>query len=239
MRRDGRDRRRRDRGHRPGHRRGAEPGTALPLAIWVEVAGRKMQPDFEPILERQIHHLVNGAEGIWHMGQRDIVWTRVSKSGFAKGLRLRHYGEILHAKLLSRLPGHRGQGQGHADHRPGRGRAAPGRRPQGLRRAQPPAGVDDRRVGGHLLLLPAVPVLRAQPRLHHHAGAAGPVRRLQLAGRQGRLRDRRDRPQPAGQEGRMPRPGAAASGRASTSTSIRTATRPSTASAPTPSWTSP
>ncbi|MDD5708092.1 MAG: acetyl-CoA decarbonylase/synthase complex subunit alpha/beta, partial [Kiritimatiellae bacterium] len=79
-------------------------GTALPLAIWVEVAGRKMQPDFEPILERQIHHLVNGAEGIWHMGQRDIVWTRVSKSGFAKGLRLRHYGEILHAKLLSDYP---------------------------------------------------------------------------------------------------------------------------------------
>ena len=81
-----------------------EPGAALPLAIWVEAAGRKMQPDFEPILERQIHHLVNGAEGIWHMGQRDIVWTRVSKAGFAKGLRLRHYGEILHAKLLSDYP---------------------------------------------------------------------------------------------------------------------------------------
>ncbi len=80
------------------------PGTALPLAIWVEVAGRKMQPDFEPILERQIHHLVNGAEGIWHMGQRDTVWTRVSKAGFANGLRLRHYGEILHAKLLSEYP---------------------------------------------------------------------------------------------------------------------------------------
>ncbi|MBN2451951.1 MAG: CO dehydrogenase/CO-methylating acetyl-CoA synthase complex subunit beta, partial [Lentisphaeria bacterium] len=80
------------------------PGTALPLAIWVEVAGRKMQSDFEPILERQIHHLVNSAEGIWHMGQRDIVWTRVSKNGFARGLRLRHYGEILHAKLLSDYP---------------------------------------------------------------------------------------------------------------------------------------
>jgi acetyl-CoA synthase len=80
------------------------PGTALPLAIWVEAAGRKMQPDFEPILERQIHHMVNGAEGIWHMGQRDIVWTRVSKAGFAKGLRLRHYGDILHAKMLSDYP---------------------------------------------------------------------------------------------------------------------------------------
>ncbi|MFA5042980.1 MAG: acetyl-CoA decarbonylase/synthase complex subunit alpha/beta [Kiritimatiellia bacterium] len=82
----------------------APAGTALPLAIWVEAAGRKMQPDFEPILERQIHHMLNGAEGIWHMGQRDIVWTRVSKAGFAKGLRLRHYGDILHAKLLSDYP---------------------------------------------------------------------------------------------------------------------------------------
>ena len=79
-------------------------GEAIPLGIWVEVAGRKMQSDFEPILERQIHHLVNGAEGIWHMGQRDIIWTRVSKAGFAKGLRLRHYGEIIHAKLLSEYP---------------------------------------------------------------------------------------------------------------------------------------
>lgn len=79
-------------------------GSALPLAIWVEAAGRKMQTDFEPILERQIHHLLNGAEGIWHMGQRDIVWTRVSKTGFERGLRLRHYGEILHAKFLSDYP---------------------------------------------------------------------------------------------------------------------------------------
>jgi len=81
-----------------------ESGSALPLGIWVEVAGRKMQGDFEPILERQIHHLVNGAEGIWHMGQRDIVWTRVSRSGFQKGLRLRHYGEIIHAKFLDDYP---------------------------------------------------------------------------------------------------------------------------------------
>ena len=81
-----------------------EAGGRLPLGIWVEVAGRKMQSDFEPILERQIHHMINGAEGIWHMGQRDIVWTRVSKAGFAKGLRLKHYGEILHAKLLADYP---------------------------------------------------------------------------------------------------------------------------------------
>ena len=81
-----------------------EPGTALPLAIWAEVAGRKMQADFEPILERQIHHLINGAEGVWHMGQRDIIWVRISKGAYAKGFTIRHLGEILHARLLSDYP---------------------------------------------------------------------------------------------------------------------------------------
>ena len=81
-----------------------EEGGALPLAIWVEVAGRKMQADFEPILERQIHHLVNGGEGIWHMGQRDIIWIRISKAAKAKGFTIRHLGEILHAKFLNEYP---------------------------------------------------------------------------------------------------------------------------------------
>ena len=77
---------------------------ALPIGIWVEVAGRKMQPDFEPILERQIHHLINGAEGIWHMGQRDINWIRISKAAKEKGFKIRHLGEILHAKFLNDYP---------------------------------------------------------------------------------------------------------------------------------------
>ena len=34
-------------------------GQNLPIAILVEVAGREMQSDFEPILERQFHHLIN------------------------------------------------------------------------------------------------------------------------------------------------------------------------------------
>ncbi len=47
------------------------------MAVYVEVAGRKMQEDYEPILERQIHHLVNYAQGIMHIGQRDIAWYRI------------------------------------------------------------------------------------------------------------------------------------------------------------------
>ncbi|MDO8722303.1 MAG: CO dehydrogenase/CO-methylating acetyl-CoA synthase complex subunit beta, partial [Syntrophales bacterium] len=71
----------------------------LPLAIQVEVAGRKMQEDFEPILERQIHHLINYAQGIMHIGQRDIAWVRISKGSVEKGFKLADLGKILHAKL--------------------------------------------------------------------------------------------------------------------------------------------
>jgi len=74
-------------------------GDKLPLGIYVQVAGRKMQSDFEPILERQIHHLINYAQGIMHIGQRDISWVRVSKSAIEKGFTLKDIGVILHAKF--------------------------------------------------------------------------------------------------------------------------------------------
>jgi acetyl-CoA synthase len=74
-------------------------GSQLPLAIVVEVAGREMQEDYEPILERQMHHLINYAQGTMHIGQRDIAWLRVSKQAVEKGFRLSHIGTILHAKL--------------------------------------------------------------------------------------------------------------------------------------------
>jgi acetyl-CoA synthase len=76
-----------------------EEGSKIPFAIWVEVAGREMQPDFEPILERQIHDFINGANGIFHLGQRDINWLRISKEAKQKGFKFKHFGSILHAKL--------------------------------------------------------------------------------------------------------------------------------------------
>ena len=76
-----------------------EAGSQLPLAIAVEVAGRNMQEDYEPILERQIHHQINYAQGAMHIGQRDIAWLRVSKQAVEKGFKLSHIGTLLHAKL--------------------------------------------------------------------------------------------------------------------------------------------
>ncbi len=74
-------------------------GSSMPLAIIVEVAGREMEADYEPILERQIHHLVNYAQGVWHQGQRDIAWLRIGNTAKEKGFTLRHIGDLLHAKL--------------------------------------------------------------------------------------------------------------------------------------------
>ena len=76
-----------------------EPGGAMPLAIEVLIAGRKMQRDFEGIMERQIHRWTSHAMGFMHTGQRDQIWCRVSRKAFAAGFRLRHLGTILHAKL--------------------------------------------------------------------------------------------------------------------------------------------
>ena len=76
-----------------------EEGSILPIGIWVEVAGREMQPDFEPILERQIHDYVNGAHGVLHIGQRDIDWIRISKEAKEKGFKFSHLGSIIHAKF--------------------------------------------------------------------------------------------------------------------------------------------
>lgn len=78
---------------------GVREGSQIPLAIWVEVAGREMQPDFEPILERHIHDFINCAHGVFHMGQRDINWVRISKEAKEKGFKFKHFGSIIHAKL--------------------------------------------------------------------------------------------------------------------------------------------
>ncbi|HUT46601.1 MAG TPA: hypothetical protein VMX36_09970, partial [Sedimentisphaerales bacterium] len=40
----------------------------------------------------------NEAQGLWHMGQRDISWVRISKDAAKAGFKLEHIGKLLHAK---------------------------------------------------------------------------------------------------------------------------------------------
>jgi acetyl-CoA synthase len=77
-----------------------KPGGSMDLGIVVEVAGRAMQVDFESLIERQLHHFLNYAMGILHMSQRDLLWVRVSNDAFKSGFRLKHFGEIIHARIL-------------------------------------------------------------------------------------------------------------------------------------------
>ena len=78
---------------------GIKEGETFPLGIFVQIAGREFQEDFEPIMERQIHHLINYIQGIMHIGQRDISWVRISKAAIEKGFTLKDIGVVLHAKF--------------------------------------------------------------------------------------------------------------------------------------------
>ncbi|OGW83707.1 MAG: CO dehydrogenase/CO-methylating acetyl-CoA synthase complex subunit beta [Omnitrophica bacterium RIFCSPLOWO2_01_FULL_45_10] len=79
-------------------------GGSTSYAMIVDVAGRKMQPDFESVLERRFHTFLSEAMGIMHTGQRDMVWIRVSKEARKSGLLFKHFGVIIHSKLLKEFP---------------------------------------------------------------------------------------------------------------------------------------
>ncbi|MDR0905572.1 MAG: CO dehydrogenase/CO-methylating acetyl-CoA synthase complex subunit beta [Oscillospiraceae bacterium] len=72
----------------------------LPLATFVEVAGAKMQADFEPVIERKIHHWFNYVDGIMHTGQRNLFRLRVSKEAYAAGLRLKDLGTVIYHEIM-------------------------------------------------------------------------------------------------------------------------------------------
>jgi len=76
-------------------------GGKMQLGTIVEVAGKNMQSDFEPVFERKFHTFLNCIEGVMHTGQRDMIRVRVSNSAFDAGFRVRHFGEVLYAKLKS------------------------------------------------------------------------------------------------------------------------------------------
>ncbi|NWF75725.1 MAG: CO dehydrogenase/CO-methylating acetyl-CoA synthase complex subunit beta [Nitrospirae bacterium] len=69
-------------------------GGQMPLGIVIDVAGRKMQTDFESVIERKVHSNINEAQGVWHMGQRDINWLRISHNAKKEGFTLEHLGII-------------------------------------------------------------------------------------------------------------------------------------------------
>ena len=72
----------------------------LALATYVEVAGKKMQVDFESVIERKFHAWFNYMEGVMHTGQRNQVRVRVSNAAFEAGLSLKHFAEVLYVMIM-------------------------------------------------------------------------------------------------------------------------------------------
>jgi CO dehydrogenase/CO-methylating acetyl-CoA synthase complex beta subunit len=82
-----------------------EAGSSTALAIVVDVYGKKMEEDFESVLERRIHQFINYAEGAWHTGQRNLNWIRLSRSSVEAGLTFKHFGNILITKFKEEFGG--------------------------------------------------------------------------------------------------------------------------------------
>ncbi|MCC8051080.1 MAG: CO dehydrogenase/CO-methylating acetyl-CoA synthase complex subunit beta [Clostridiales bacterium] len=78
-----------------------EVGSKHSIGYIVEVAGKSMQADFEPVFERKFHSYLNCIEGVMHTGQRDMIRIRISKDTFNAGFRAKHIGEVLYAKVKS------------------------------------------------------------------------------------------------------------------------------------------
>ena len=76
-----------------------DEGKDLALATYVEVAGKKMQVDFESVIERKFHAWFNYMEGVMHTGQRNQVRVRVSNAAFEAGLRLKDFAEVLYVMV--------------------------------------------------------------------------------------------------------------------------------------------
>ena len=74
--------------------------TEYALATYIEVAGAKMQKDFESVIERKIHAWFNYMEGVMHTGQRNQFRIRVSNDAYDKGLRMKHFGEVLYNMIM-------------------------------------------------------------------------------------------------------------------------------------------
>ena len=79
---------------------GPDAPVEMALGTIVEVAGAKMQVDFEPVIERKIHHWFNYMEGIMHTGQRNLIRVRVSKEAYEKGVRLKDFAEVIYSMVM-------------------------------------------------------------------------------------------------------------------------------------------
>ena len=78
-----------------------EVGSKQQIAYIVNVAGKNMQSDFEPVFERKFHSYLNCIEGVMHTGQRDMIRIRISKATFEAGFRAKDLAEVLYCNIMN------------------------------------------------------------------------------------------------------------------------------------------
>ena len=175
------------------------------VGVVIKVAGRSMQSDFEPVLERQIHYFVNGASGIQHVGQRDIAWIRISNAAADKGFSLADFGKILHARFHADFGAivDKVQVTIYTD---------PAEFDKWLENARETYDFRNKRLADltddkveEFYSCTLCQSFAPEPRLRGQPAALGLVRRVQLAGLQSLVQHQPDRPEPADQTGQADR----------------------------------
>ncbi|MGC8961699.1 MAG: CO dehydrogenase/CO-methylating acetyl-CoA synthase complex subunit beta, partial [Candidatus Bathyarchaeia archaeon] len=83
---------------------GMDEGSAAPLGIIVDLAGKDVEKDLEAVLERRIHQFLNRCKGLMHIGSRDEIWIRISKEAANSGFKIRNIGDVLYTMYHSTFP---------------------------------------------------------------------------------------------------------------------------------------
>jgi len=80
-------------------------GGSYPFGIYVEVAGKQLEPELEGVIERRIHAYSNYIEGFMHLNQRYDIWIRLGKKSYERGVdSLQVIGRVLQRLFKSELP---------------------------------------------------------------------------------------------------------------------------------------
>jgi len=80
-------------------------GGSYPFGIYVEVAGKQLEPELEGVVERRIHAYCNYIEGFMHLNQRYDIWIRLGKRSYERGVNsLQLIGKVLQRLFKSELP---------------------------------------------------------------------------------------------------------------------------------------
>jgi len=80
-------------------------GGSYPFGIYIEVAGKQLEPELEGVIERRIHAYSNYIEGFMHLNQRYDIWIRLGKKSYERGVdSLQVIGKVLQRLFKSELP---------------------------------------------------------------------------------------------------------------------------------------